>query len=278
MADVVTTFLNLTNPEVGASADSWGGKENVDRVTVDAMLSTLITGLTLSTAGGSGTFGIAVGAASGMVLASAYTKTTGAWAVGTGNGALDTGAIANNTWYHAYLIQRIDTGVVDPLISLSPTSPTLPASYTRKRRIGSMLTDGSAHWVKFIQNGNKFLWDVGAADDVDGIPAITQTLGAVTVPSGVIVEALISGFYQGLPGASSVFLISSPLISGITSISGSFPPNWTVYLPSGGATQGFEVAVLTNTSRQVNYISNTADAATLTRFGAYGWNDARGQG
>ena len=47
-----------------------------------------------------------------LSLASAYTKTTSAWGVGTGNGSLDTGSIANSTWYHVYLIKRVDTGVV----------------------------------------------------------------------------------------------------------------------------------------------------------------------
>ena len=48
-----------------------------------------------------------------MLLASAYTKTTGSWAVGSGNGGLDTGTITNSTWYHVFLMQRPDTEVVD---------------------------------------------------------------------------------------------------------------------------------------------------------------------
>jgi hypothetical protein len=87
-----------------------------------------LSGLTLSTAGSSATFGIAAGAANDaasggmMVLASAFTKTTGAWAVGSGNGSLDVGSIANSTFYYPYLIKRTDTGVVDLLTSLAPGS------------------------------------------------------------------------------------------------------------------------------------------------------------
>lgn len=67
-----------------------------------------------------------------ITLASAITKNTNnSWAVGTGNGSLDTGAIANSTYY-GYLIQRSDTGVVDVLTSLSSTSPTMPANYDRR--------------------------------------------------------------------------------------------------------------------------------------------------
>ena len=59
---------------------------------------------------------------------------------------MDTGSVANNTWYHVHLIKRPVTGVVDVLFSLSATAPTLPTSYTIFRRIGSMRTDGSARW------------------------------------------------------------------------------------------------------------------------------------
>lgn len=55
-----------------------------------------------------------------ITLASALTKRLdAAWAVGTGNGWLDIGTIANGS-YHTYAILRSDTGVVDALASRNP--------------------------------------------------------------------------------------------------------------------------------------------------------------
>jgi hypothetical protein len=89
-------------------------------------------GLTLSPAGSSGTMTIAAGQAAdstnsvNMTLISAMSKTTSAFAVGTGNGGLDEGTIANNKYYSFFIIRRPDTGVVDAIESLSPgTSSTV---------------------------------------------------------------------------------------------------------------------------------------------------------
>lgn len=274
MADAVTTFLNLTNPEVGASSDSWGAKENTDRSTVDAMLSTLLTGLTLSTAGGSGTFGIAIGAASGMVLASAYTKTTSAWAVGTGNGGIDTGAIANSTWYHVYLIQRVDTSVVDVLFSLSATSPTMPASYTRKRRIGSMLTDGSAHWLKFIQKGDEFLWAYATVTTVSTSLVLDTPSSVVQqVPTGLQVIARIRGRFQTANGLDTFYSVTSPdeVDTCITNSA-----NSTGRLISN-TEEGFTADVRTDTTAKVVLAATGSGTFPILVSCAYGWIDARGK-
>lgn len=54
-----------------------------------------------------------------------FTKNcSAAWAVGSGNGALDAGNLTAATWYHVYVIARTDTGVVDVLISEAPPSLT----------------------------------------------------------------------------------------------------------------------------------------------------------
>lgn len=273
-----TANLNLTLPTVGGDSDAWGTELNAGLSALDAMLGGVAFGPTLSTAGGSGTFGIAAGGASGMALGSAYTKTTASWAVGTGNGSLDTGAIANSTWYHVYLMQRTDTSVVDILISLSATSPSLPASYTRARAIGSIKTDGSAHWIKFLQFKQKFIWDAGPSKDVDTSPSTSQTAVALNVPTGVQVTAHIRGFFQGSTSTQTGFLVSSTAESANTSTPLSPGHNVTVLVPSdlaANAALAFSVDILTNTSAQVNVVASNSSGSNLVRMGAYGWTDYR---
>jgi hypothetical protein len=162
------------------------------------LLPNFISGLNISAAGASSSFGVATGVANDttnanlMSLASVYTKTTASWVVGTGNGALDTGAIAVNTWYHVFLIKRTDTGVVDVLTSLSATTPTMPTNYTLSRRIGSLKTDGASQWIKFTQIGDEFLWDTPVQDINGTITTTASTLNLASVPTGVVVDALLN--------------------------------------------------------------------------------------
>ena len=96
-----------------------------------------------------------------MTLASAITKQIDAsWAVGTNAGGLDTGSVAANTGYGLYLIRRTDTGVVDVLFSTDMSaaggSVTMPTSYTQKRLIGWVRTDGSSNIISYLQSGDTF--------------------------------------------------------------------------------------------------------------------------
>lgn len=82
-------------------------------------------------------------------MTSSITKRIDAsWSVGTGNGGLDTGTVANGSTYYLYVIKRTDTGVVDVLFSLSGSSPTMPANYDKKRLIGAVFTNDFANIIR----------------------------------------------------------------------------------------------------------------------------------
>jgi hypothetical protein len=209
-----------------------------------------------------------------MALASAYTKTTSAWAVGTGNGSLDTGTIASSTWYHVHLIKRTDTGVVDILISLSATAPTLPTNYTLFRRIGSMLTNGSAQWVKFIQDGDTFTWDVPVNDYAAVLnPGTTAILRALTVPSGVNVFAIFHSRNSTVTASTAVATIyTDPAITDTA-------PDFTNSQQIGNTTLSpfANLRIRTNTSRQIRVRQNFSDASVGFTLVTEGWVDARGR-
>jgi uncharacterized protein DUF5907 len=242
-----------------------------------ALLPNYLSGLTLSTAGPSSTFTIAAGGASDttntalMSLASAYTKTTASWAVGSTNGGLDTGAIANSTWYHVYLIERTDTGVVDVLFSTSASSPTMPTNYTLFRRIGAMKTDGSARWTLFTQIGDRFLWSAMVTDVAVVNQSTTAILYPLTTPAGIQTIALVRANAASASGTIGV-LLSSP------SESDQAPTTATlcslINAGAGTRTAG-EFQIITDTSRQVR-ARGTASSISM-EIDTYGWIDTRGK-
>lgn len=241
----------------------------------------ILYGLTLSNNSGDATndIDIAAGAAVSddgttlMQLSSSITKQLdAAWAVGTNQGGRDTGSIADTT-YHVWLINRPDTGVTDVLFSTSASSPTMPANYTKKKRIGSIIRV-SGTILAFVQSGKDFLLNVSRQDIDATNPGTSAILRTLTVPQGVQVKAIISASVY--PGTTTglMMYISSPSIADTT------PQGGSTAAPTGPGTvcadQQVGVTVLrclTNTSSQVR--SRLAASGASDRIGihTYGWED-----
>lgn len=66
----------------------------------------------------------------------------------SGAGGLDTGSEASNTFYSVWII-GIGDASISTLLSTSSTSPTLPGSYTKKRRIGWVRNNGSSDFYDY---------------------------------------------------------------------------------------------------------------------------------
>jgi hypothetical protein len=242
---------------------------------VSPALRSYLAGNTLS-GGGSTTLTITAGSATSddqttlMSLASTYTKTFASWAVGSGNGGLDTGSIATATWYHVYIIERTDTGVVDVLISTSATSPTMPTNYTKKRRIGSIKTDGTPNIVSFSQNGDEFIWAavVGEINALTSTTPVTQTLAGV--PTGFKLNALLRGEISTAGGTFSI-LINSLDENAVV-------PNATLGNVTATTIGGsFALSIRTNTSAQIRYVGASSATFPTIQAVTYGWIDTRGR-
>ncbi|CAB4140207.1 hypothetical protein UFOVP669_15 [uncultured Caudovirales phage] len=259
---------------VGAGLSLVGGSLSA------AILRGYIDGLTMSTAGASTTMTIAAGQATDstnaalITLAASINKTTGAWAVGSGSGGIDTGTIANSTWYYFYLIRRPDTGVVDVVFSLNSTSPALPANYTQFRYIGAGLTNGSAQWTQFTQTGDEFMWSTPVLD-FSGAGSATAALLTCSLPRGRKMKGFFSVVMTQSVGSDGAIYLSDPANADLVP-SRTVAPLSTKFSATGSAADatGANAQCWTNTSAQIRHReanTNTCYIATL------GWQDLRGR-
>jgi hypothetical protein len=187
----------------------------------------------------------------------------------TGANGLDTGSLANSTWYHLFVIGKTD-GTTALLASTSLSSPTYPNGYTLKRRISSFKTDASAHILGFLQDGDRFLWAVEINDVVNATQATPSTI-TLSTPLGLSVEALFGSVFTGSGDAR--WLIYSGLIADIT-YSGSHLNGQGYSAVSGNGGLGNH-RVVTDTSSRVKFVANSSIGAF--NIWTSGWIDRRGR-
>lgn len=266
--------IDLTAAQLSTILDSVAGQR-----------TGFIHGLTLSNGtDATNDINIAVGGArdstdaATMTISSILTKRLdAAWAVGTNQGGRDTGSIANDS-YHIWLIRRPDTGIVDALFSASPTVPTMPANYTQKRRIGSILRVSNAI-VGFTQDGDAFYRDVPVRDVDTDNPGTSGVLSVLSIPAGVAVEAFFSASMRALSTFNSQLfaLITSPAQTDTA-------PNSTLFdmhtQASGGTHAGYNSSSFnrrTDTSARIRYRLSASTADITMTIVTHGWKDTRGR-
>lgn len=280
------TLLDFKDEDdmVSDSATAVPSQQSV-KAYVDAnagILRNYIDGLILSTAGSSSTMSISAGSASDstnvvlITLASTISKTTSAWAVGSTNGGLDTGTIANNTWYYFFAIRRPDTGVVDVVFSTNTSAPTLPTNYTQYRYIGAGFTNGSGQWTKFLQVGDEFIWDAPSLD-ASGItwPTASRTLYGLTVPKRRVKASVNIVF--GTVSATENIYVSCPELADLAPSVTAAPLSTSRALSFGGGTGIFAVnfSQWTNTNGQIGIRSISGTNGGY--IACVGWTDPRGK-
>ena len=109
------------------------------------------------------------------------------WAAGDAAGGLFSGTVAADTWYHCFLIEKDSDNSIDCGFDTSVTAANIPAGYTEYRRIGAVLTDGSANIIAFVNNGSKFRWLVPVQDKLQTNPGTSAVTTGLTVPTGIVV-------------------------------------------------------------------------------------------
>lgn len=207
-----------------------------------------------------------------LTLASAFTKRIDAtWASGTGNGGLASGAtLANTTWYHVFIV-RVG-GSDDVMFDTSVTCANGVANnaVTHFRRIGAVLTDGSANIIAFVQVGDVFRWAVPVSDVAGINPGTSAVTSTLTVPTNVRVESHISILLgPGTSGAALFALVTSPDQTDSTPSSTLFSAACT----STNSTSGSSLRVITNSSAQIRYRIGSSSNGERVNITTHGWRE-----
>ena len=149
----------------------------------------------------------------GQMAANALTKQIDAsWVSGNNAGGLDTGSVIADTTYHCFAIYNPTTSTADFLFSTSISNPTLPSGYTKKTRVGSILTNSSGNILSFKQVGKYFFFNLGGGildlSLTSGI-ATTKTNISVSLPAGIDCIGLFRGHYNRSSGQRVYFFNSN---------------------------------------------------------------------
>lgn len=187
-----------------------------------------------------------------LILTSEITKQIDAvWASGDDAGGMDTGTVTTDTTYHVFLIANPTSGEVDVLFSTSLASPTMPTGYTKKRRVGSVLTDGSSNILPFVQHDDLFYWDSPQYSVEASTGTATTQSHALVVPQGIRLECTVNAFVDN---ASQLYIFPTDATEQTPSSTAS--PLMTA--ESGAAAYGGQLQVLTDTDGEINLQTNTS--------------------
>lgn len=200
------------------------------------------------------------------MTATAFTKRIDAnWVAGSGNGGFPSAlSIAIDTWYHYFIIST-PGGTIDFGFDSSLTATNLltdATGYTKIRRIGSVLTDGSSNIIGFYSKGDDFWWN-SAPTDFSGSAPGSFTNVTLSVPLGV--ETL---------ARTNTQIISSG-IDGVAFKSNVTTTEWVV-LRADTERGWSRDRIWADTSSQIKHKADTGTPATYFLFNL-GWTDLRGK-
>lgn len=205
-------------------------------------------------------------------LATITKRINATFTAGTGNGALDTGAVAANATYYAYSLRKISDGTIDVVLSTSATiggvTTTLLTGYTIVKQIGVVLTDGSSIIRPFVMYPrDEYSFVTPVKDAVSVAVSTTSALLALTVPNGVKAKAKLRFQYSSASATASA-LISDPaqgvLVAGVVNDGANVG---AIQVASGLAVGGQDI--WTNTSKQVRQVAGAAGNLWVWTDGFY---------
>lgn len=272
---------NMTNPDTGGGG--W--------ISYQPVVRNWKSGLSINTTLGNTTFGISPGVAADStntvmipLTNGSFTKTTGSWTQGSGNGALDTGSIAPGS-YALFIMEKISTGAVDAIITKaiagSDPSPSLPSGWTLSRRIGYVEADSLGHIIPVIQRGNEFwYYNALASLDFSGTPpTLSRTLENLSVPLGIICQAIFNLSLFGTGVGGTILWLSDPATADVAPLNGNTPLATIELGVSMTVTQVSNAGqwrCWTNTSGQIGVRGGSTSPPSPIGIQTVGWYDPMG--
>jgi hypothetical protein len=185
------------------------------------------------------------------------------------NGAngLDSGTVANSTWYAVYVIYNSASSTTAGLLSTSATAPSLPSGYTYSSRLGWVRTNSSALLLVTSQLGRRAQYVVSGSGTTQAYPSLATGTSSGSSPTSTSITTAVPST------ASEIYITCSSGGAGIIAVG----PNTTTVgasivggtMSSGNASTVYGSIMLEGPRTTISYTSNTSGGA----LSAVGWVD-----
>lgn len=193
----------------------------------------------------------------------------------TGANGLDTGSLTTNQEYYVYLIS--DGTNVAGLLSLSATSPAMPAGYTMAQRFGAFKTDGSANFYRITQSGRTAQYVVTAGTNTASLWMLNNaSTGNVVTPTYTAFQ--VTGAGKAAPVTATGIILVMAAYGGagamMTAPNANYGPYTSLTNPAPMmmlSSNASITAMLNLESNSIYHASNNAVAGSLL---VLGWLDS----
>ena len=207
-----------------------------------------------------------------MTLSASLTKAVDVdWVEGAGGGFPSGLTLSNTTWYRVFLIAKPD-GTTDAGFDTSATATNLltdATGYTLYRRIGWVLTDGSANIRNWVLEGNQRYAYLAPVTNFSAAMSLAGSLVTTSAPP-LYKGRFVVDTARSVAGGGEAFSVVNPAITDVV-------PSFT----NGGIGQqgdgtvsiynGYIADIKTNSSSQVRERSTNTDITLYLT--AIGWID-----
>ncbi len=193
----------------------------------------------------------------------------------SGANGLDTGAEAASTWYAVHVITNDDGTLVASLLSLSATSPTLPGTFTRFRRVGWVRNTSASDFRTFTKIVDQVLFnDPATTEEID--PNGIVSLAEYVPPTSTFADIHVwtHGTRGAAPGSGTAVNVQFRTDSGSSYVTMVFCQ--IIGTSNGAHVGGSNKFRIRTTNTQTVDINDVSTAPKITHMFIMGYVDSSG--